>query len=81
MNMYDVQSTLIEYNNAHRGVHSANQRTIRDFLCMLRKSKIKYKMYSTIKKFLSVSLARRNFLQSGRGLRIIATRGDMHVFC
>lgn len=31
--------------------------------------------------FLLLYLARNSFLQSGRGLEIIATRRNMHVFC
>ena len=43
------------YNTlAYQGVHSAKQRTVRDFFRMFRRSKIKYTMYSTIKNFLSV---------------------------
>ena len=37
-------------------------------------------MYSTNRNFISLISVRKGFLQSGHGLGIFSTRGDMHVF-
>ena len=63
-----------------QGVHFSTQRTVGDFFCMLRKPKIKYTMYSIMKKILFLCLAHKNFLHSGRGSGIISTRRDMYYF-
>ena len=51
------------------------------FSRIVRNSKIKYTMYSTIRNFLSLVLVHMSLLQSGWGLGIIDKGRDIHVFC